>query len=117
MLGGIAAGSQVFGGIQAEKEGRRQGRLAEETAREQAEIRAEEVQEQIGRNVTLFAKSGVLLQGSPLLAIQEDIETGRRDVQSILSQGTQEAKSLRASGRAQLFSSLGGATSTVAGIV
>lgn len=107
--------SQVAGGLSAQSEGKAQGRRAEEEAREKAGIRADEVRSQIGRSITLFAKSGVQLSGSPLLALQQDIETGRKDVQAITQTGIATGKSLRAQGRAQLFGSIGSAARVVAG--
>ena len=110
-----AVGSQVAGGIGAQQQGKKQARRAEEESREKASIRADDVRAQIGRNITLFAKSGVQLQGSPLLSIEQDIETGRRDVQSILATGEATGKQLRAAGRQQLLGSIGGAFKTAAG--
>ena len=105
----------VAGGFSAMSESKKQARRAEEESRERAGLRADDVRSQISSNITLFAKSGVLLQGSPLLSIQRDIETGRKDVQSILAGGIAQGKSLRAQGRQAFLGSLSGAAKTGAG--
>lgn len=110
-----AAAAKFAGGIASEREGRKQASRAEEESREAATLRRGQIERQIGSNIAAFAKSGVLLQGSPLLAISEDIETGRKDIQAIEQTGIAQGKSLRASGRAALLGSIGGAASTASG--
>jgi hypothetical protein len=114
LIAGVA-GSQLLGGTQANKEAKKQARIAEEQAQRSAELEADDVKRQLSRATTLFAKSGVSLEGSPLFVLQESAQAGVENVQDILSAGATQADSLRASGRQQLLGSIGSAVSTGAG--
>ena len=99
----VSAISSIAGGISAQRESEKQAQQAQTEAKEQGEIRADEVRRQIARNTALFAKSGVSLEGSPLFSLEEDAATGVSDVKSILRGGAARASSLRGQGRAALL--------------
>lgn len=103
----ISAGLSLAQGVSALGEADRQaGIAAEETAKRQEQSKRE-TREQIARNVTLFAKSGISLEGSPLLAIEQDIETGVENVRDIGRAGQAQISSIQSQGRQAFLSSVG----------
>lgn len=128
---------QVVGGIQAQRESNkqaanvraeaaRQSRLAREEAERQARAEARENIELEKRQKLSFLKSGVALEGSPLLLMSETrregqenvgniLESGRTRQESILRSGQLQSDQLRSSGRQAFIGGLTGAGSTASG--
>lgn len=115
LLLAVGAGLKIAGGIQAKNEADKQADAVMRQTAEQADIRADEVRKQLARNNTLFAKSGVSLEGSPLFSLEQDTETGVRDVGAIMETGRAKASSLRSQGRQALFSGLASGAMSGAG--
>lgn len=114
ILSGVSAVSSIIGGIQQSKEADKQAELArldaEARAREEARI-ALEFEE---RQKLAFLKSGVQLEGSPLLVLAETRRKGLENVQNVLDTGAARASAISSAGRQSLFSGLtGGLTSAV----
>lgn len=110
-----AAVAKLGGGLAALSESNEQAKLARAEARRNAKIEADAVRKQLGENYAQLAKSGVSLQGSPLLVLEENIKVGTENVQDILRQGKARADEIKASGRAALFSSIASAGGSLAG--
>lgn len=117
-LAAAAAASAVFklgGGIMAMNEANKQAKFAIQDSKRDAKDEAENVQSQISKNFVEYAKAGVALEGSPMFVINKNIDTGRQNIGRILESGRRQSKSLKAQGRAALFSAIGGAAGSVAG--
>jgi hypothetical protein len=130
-LAAAASIASIYGGIQAKKEGDKQADLATN----QAASRATEINRQTARSTTLeerdikstierqklaYLASGVTLEGSPLLMMEETRRRGAENVEEIqlagaagasaqLEEGRATAQAAKASGRAQLMSGITGA--------
>jgi len=102
-----AAAGSVYGGVQAKKAGDKQSRLA----REQAAMSAAETMRQAERSAVLerrniddvvdrqklaYLASGVTLEGSPLLKMEETRRLGAENIEEIMKAG-------EAGSQAQLF--------------
>ena len=113
----ISAGLSLAQGVSAMGEASKQADIAKkETAKAQQQS-ALETKKNIARNVTLFAKSGINLQGSPLLAIEQDIQTGVANVDDIAMAGKAQVNSIKSQGRQAFLSSVGsGITSAAMGM-
>lgn len=112
----ISAGSSIYSGIQQNKEAKKQARLAQQ----QADISAAEEEKQgaryRNRQAVAYLKSGVAIdQGSPLLAMQETLDTAATNARNIRSTGAAQASILKKQGRNALVSGLIEGTSSVAG--
>lgn len=132
-----AAGAAVFGGLQAQKESKKQANLAIEQSR----LAAAETQRQTDRQVSLenrniqettdrqriaYLASGVTLEGSPLLKLEETRRLGAENITEIsqagkatsdaqLAEGRITAQRAKASGRQALLSGITGAARSSAG--
>jgi hypothetical protein len=106
------AGLQVVGGIQANREARRQSRIAKAEAEERAQARARDVKKFRARQMVNFLKSGVTLEGTPTDVLTETEKLGAQEVSSIRGAGRERARTLRAQGRQALFSGISGALRT-----
>lgn len=127
----VAAGASALGGIQANKEAKKQAKLAEQqasakaaeterlTAR-QAELEQREIDDVSDRQKLAFLKGGVTLEGSPLLKLEETRRLGAENIEEIelagqaqseaqITEGRVQAQQLKASGRQQLISGITGA--------
>lgn len=111
----------------AAEERRRQAdieaRLTEEDAKRAAEEEIAEAEKTRSRQKTLFLKSGVVLEGSPLLVMEETREKGAENAQNVTDAAKRRADLIRRQGnvntvqRADLFgtalSTAGNVTSTI----
>lgn len=135
IFSGLSAASLLFGGMSANNESKRQAA----TAQAEANLRAEETarasardaqfataeSESVRRRQKLaYLKSGVDLEGSPLLMMEATRRAGLDNAEEILRSGSQtagaqiqegrsRASALRASGRQAFISGIGGAASSV----
>lgn len=112
----ISAGSSIYSGIQQNKEAKKQARLAQE----QADLSAAE-EEKAGaryrnRQAVAYLKSGVAIdQGSPLLAMQETLDTAATNARNIRATGAAQSSILKKQGRNALVGGLISGTSSIAG--
>lgn len=137
VLAGLAiasAASSIVGGMQARKAGEAQADLAREQAGQQAaetervtkrEVQLEErdIKATLERQKIAYLASGVSLEGSPLLMMEETRQRGAENIEEIkkageaqsaaqISEGRLKADEAKARGRQQL---LGGITSGIGG--
>lgn len=120
LLALLQAGGSLFGGYSAEKsakeEGRalkKQGRLAAEEARTEEKRTFEDVTRAMARQKLAFLKSGVSLEGSPLLSLKDTEDEGKTQMGAIRRRGEAEyglardkAGRIRREGRSKLISGL-----------
>ena len=125
------AGASVYGGIQGEKEAKKQAGFAEsqaataaaETERVTARtvgLEKKETEDLRKRQQLAYLKSGVTLEGSPLLVMEETRRLGAENVAEIeaagsakaaaqIAEGRTTATAARASGRQQMTQGITGA--------
>jgi len=125
----LAAGGSVIGGIQANKAAKEeaslqeeQARIASEEAKAEAQRRANEVRKFSRRQSLAFLKSGVTLEGSPLLILDETLREGQKEVKSVVERGDAQANLFnrraaitRNQGRASLIGGVLGAAGSLSG--
>ena len=94
----LGAGGQVYSGYQANMSAKReaglmedQARVAQAEAQSEAERRANEVRKFSKKQALAFMKSGVSLDGSPLLTIDETVTEGQKEVDAISKAGDAKA--------------------------
>lgn len=135
---GISGGVSVVGGIQTRNEAEAQASATRTEAQRQANLRRQEAENEARRevraNIALekrqklsFIKSGVALEGSPLLLLAETgrkgtenieaiLQSGRTGATGLLAQGQLQSSALRSTGRQALVGGLTrGATTAVGG--
>jgi hypothetical protein len=112
----LSAGSQVFSGIQQNKEAKKQAALAQEQANRQASDEEANAKRYRNRQVVAYLKSGVAVDsGSPLLAMQETLDTAATNAANIRATGATNASMLKRQGRNALVSGLISGAGSVAG--
>lgn len=126
----VAAGSQIAGGFAANKAAKSeanlqqdQARLAQTEAMEEADRVAGERRKQLNATKLAFLKSGVTLEGSPLLVLEDDKNYYQKEVDAIVRRGNAEynlgmssAQITRNKGRSAILQGFGGAAGTVASV-
>ena len=108
-----SAVAQLGGGLLSLSESNKQAKLAKAESKRTAEIEASDIKKQIGQNIAQLAKSGISLEGSPLLALDESLDVGRSNIENILEGGKAKSSQIKAAGRAALFSSAAGAAGSL----
>lgn len=122
----VSVGSSIAGGISANNAAKReaaleeeQGRIAQDEANVEAGRRADEVRKFRARQKMGFLKSGVTLEGSPLLVLEETLNEGQKEVDAIVRSGdakrrfaNESASITRSKGRAAMISGFGNAASS-----
>lgn len=138
VLAAISAGSSLIGGLQQRAAGKEQAAMAMASAemqgKEQARVSAaqalqeKKAAESAAREQKIrFLKSGVGLEGSPFLALEETRLQGERNVNEIISsggsavastmaEGRTRAASLKNQGRAAFMSGLSSAAGTLSNV-
>jgi len=128
LIGGslLGAGANIIGGAAADEAARQQssiilqqGALAREESEEEARRLEIEARKFRARQNVLFGKSGVTLEGSPLLVLEETRREGARQATAVRRQGVAranlavaESQRVRNQGRARLLTGfLGGGAS------
>lgn len=112
----ISAGSSIYSGIQQNKEAKKQARLAQEQANATAAEEEKQGKRYRNRQVVAYLKSGVAVDtGSPLLAMQETLDTAATNARNIRATGAAQASTLKKQGRNALISGLIEGTGSVAG--
>ena len=129
------AGASVAGGMQAQKEGKKQSELAMQQSRASAveEIRVtgrqktleqREIDKTVDRQKLAYLASGVTLEGSPLLKMEETRRLGAENIEEIgkageasskarLAEGRIQAEQAQSRGRQALMSGITGATGSL----
>lgn len=136
IFSGISAASSLFGGVSAKNESARQAATAqaeanlraEETARagvREAEAVGMEAESVRRRQKLAYLKSGVELEGSPLMMMEATRRAGLNNVEEVLrssssaagaqiQEGRSRARALKASGRQSFMSGITGAGTALA---
>lgn len=101
----------LYGGISAYNESGRQATLELQEAERQARLIAEEDTNYRSKMEMGFLKSGVSLEGTPLIVLEESVKRTRDDINAVRTSGRQRASSLKRQGRDALIGGvIGGAT-------
>jgi len=129
------AGMQVAGGMRSQQEAGVQSALARQQAAERAaeterlttrevELERRDIKDVRERQKLMFLKSGVTLEGSPLLKLEETRQRGQENIEEIekagearargqIQEGRLVAEQAKSRGRQQLVSGLVGGASTL----
>jgi len=105
-----SAGASIFGGIQANKEGEKQARFAESQAANAAaetkrqtdrslKIEGRNIKETQDRQRLAYLASGVTLEGSPLLKLEETRRLGAENLDEIEKSGSARSEAQVTEGR------------------
>lgn len=105
-LSAISFIAQTEAGARQKKAARAQGRAAEDVAAQEAERRLKETEKFEGRQRSAFLSSGVSLEGSPLLVLEETRRTGKEQALSIREAGRQRSAAIRSGSTAAFQQSL-----------
>lgn len=136
IFSGLSAASSLFGGISAQNEAAKQSAItqaqanlaAEESARtsaREAKFVGMEAESLRRRQKLAYLKSGVDLEGTPLLVMEATRKAGLDNVEEVYNssqagaqivEGRTRAAALRSSGRQAFMQGLGGAASALARI-
>lgn len=100
----MAAGS-LYGGITAHDSAIRAAKQEIADGEQAAAIKKREVEKFQSEQELAYLKSGVLLDGSPLLVLEDTRREGLADVRNIRESARNRASNLRRQGRSQLFGS------------
>lgn len=114
VMAGIGAAGNIYGGFRANSEARKQAALAIQENENEARRMEEDTNKLISEQHLGYAKSGVILDGSPLLLIEETRQKGLQDRLQFRASGRARADAIAGEGRAKLmgafssgFSSMG----------
>ncbi|WP_157230824.1 hypothetical protein [Kiloniella laminariae] len=110
----LGAGASLYGGIQQNKQAKKQARQAREQAAFDAERKRIQTRRLSGQQRANFAAAGLKIEGSPALLIEETEQLGYQEADSILRYGDMQAKALKKQGRNAL---IGGGLSAGGGIL
>ena len=112
----VSAGSSIYSGIQQNKMAKKQAALAQQQADLQAQEELKQGQRYRNKQAVAYLKSGVAIDtGSPLLAMQETLDTAATNARNIRATGAAQASILKKQGRNALVSGLIEGTSSIAG--
>ena len=114
ILSGVSAAGAVVSGIQQSKEADRQAKIAQQQSEAEARSEARSNIALEKRQKLSFLKSGVALEGSPLLLLEETRREGGKNVENVLAGGINQAQSLKASGRQALIGGIASGVGTAA---
>jgi hypothetical protein len=95
----LGATSSILGGIESKKAGKAKGRAIEAETQESIRLKENEIQDTLANQEVAFAKSGVLLRGTPLDVLRSTEIEGERQKQQILTTGNSQANQARRQGR------------------
>lgn len=103
---GLVVGGGLFEGVNAYDEANRQARQVMIEGDEKAQLRKREISKFQSEQELAYLKSGVLLDGSPLLVLEETRREGLKEVLGIRHSARETAKGIRRRGQARLFASI-----------
>jgi len=115
ILKGISTAASIVSGIQQFSQANKQSKRAQEEAEARAREEARANIEFEGRQKLAFLKSGVSLEGSPLLVLADTRERGQQNIQNIIDSGEARASAIRGAGRNALFGGFAQGLGTAAG--
>ena len=116
-VGTVVSGvGSLVGGVSSFMESKEQAKLAQQQAETQARAEARSNIALESQQKVAFLNSGVSLQGSPLMVLQETERKGEENVGAIIQSGQTQAASLRSSGRSALIGGIGSAGSSFASL-
>ncbi|CAB4136933.1 hypothetical protein UFOVP315_6 [uncultured Caudovirales phage] len=112
----ISAGSSALGGMAQNREAKKQARLTQQQAEANAQEELKQAKDYRSRQAVSYLKSGVALDiGSPLLAMQETLDTAATNARNIRASGAAQANLFKKQGRNALVSGFMNAAGTAAG--
>lgn len=111
----VQAVGGILGGMQANKVAKENARIEMENAKAEAKQKAKEVERLRSLQQAQYGASGVTLDGTPLMVLDETQKEGDAEVNDILRRGSNNAKVLRMEGRNAFTSGLFKAAGTVGG--
>jgi len=134
-LGALGAASSIKGGLEAKDAAGEQARLARSDAAARAaetdrvparssELESRNIQDTLDRQKLAFLASGVTLEGSPLLVMEETRKRGAENIDEIekagkagseaqLAEGRRVAQSAKSSGRQAMIGGITGAAGSL----
>jgi len=111
VMAGVGAAGSIYGGYRAASESRKEAKNIMNDAEAQALQMEDENNKLMSEQESRYAKSGVILDGSPLLVIEETRSKGLADRLRLRESGRNKAHGVAAQGRAQF---IGGVTNGMA---
>jgi hypothetical protein len=110
----VSAGASVIGGIEANRQARKQARLVKEETKEAVGLKQEQIDQAVGSQQSAIAASGVDLDATSSIEILEETRLqGLKEIQSIKRFGAQRASEIRSQGRQALFGGVASAIGTL----
>lgn len=103
---GLGAAGNIFGAYNANEEAKNQARLVLAESEREAARTKENLQKFMSDQESSYLKSGVILDGSPLLVLEETRRKGLEDINNIRDSARAQADSLIRQGRNQLIGSI-----------
>lgn len=110
----LSGGGQIYAGLAEEKEAQIQARITREESKKKAALKEQETKKFLANQELSYLKSGVMLEGSPLLVLAETVKQSKEDVKNIKAGGEASASSLERRGRAAMVSGLLSGAGTIA---
>lgn len=107
----VSAGASIVSGRQQKKAADKQAAIMERESKEKAESEKAEAERVRKLQKVAFLSSGVTLEGSPLLVMEETSAQGRTNAQRTVRAGADQASVTRQQGRAALVGGFGDAAS------
>lgn len=95
----LSAATSIKQGIDERNAAKRQAGLMEEETRIAAMNKTNDLKRLEGAQRLAYAKSGVTLEGSPLLVLNETHNQGTREIDNLLTSGYTKAEYTRLAGR------------------
>lgn len=111
----VGGAGSIYSGVKQEEEARRQADIVDREGEIEAARLAEEGKKFGARQEMSYLKSGVLLEGSPLLVLADTNRKNLEDQSNTRASASARSSSLRRSGREAFVSSLFQGISQMAG--
>jgi len=111
---GLGAAASIYAGIQQKKEADIQANIAREESIAEAKKKGEEAEKFMESQELSYLKSGVMLEGSPLMVLADTSRKSLEEQRSIRRAGSAKAETLKRTGRAALISGLLGGGAGIA---
>ena len=108
-IAAVGTALQVAGGEAARKAASAQARAAYDAALANARLHEVEIHKFVSQQQSAYLNSGVTLEGSPLLVLEDTRKQGMAELQAIMQGANYQANTLRAQGRAEMTAGLAGA--------
>jgi hypothetical protein len=112
----VSAGVGVVGAIESRKAAKKKAALANDETRELFRLKENEIQGFQQDQTAAFAKSGVLLEGTPLEVLEATRQEGNRQQDAILRTGKAQVSLANAQGRTAILQGIGAVAGGAAGV-